>query len=284
VPSRSYLHITLALLLTENCQAAPPEDYARARAHFATKLRRCGPSPVSAEFPKTPKDDRVIVYQSGPLRLRAFVDNVAPDGRRWPAVLFLHNGRYFGPGDWEMPGPFRDAGFVVAAPVLRGENGQPGYFSMLYDEVGDVLAAADALTRLPYVDPDRVYLAGHGEGATLAMLTAMTSPRFRAAAFLSGTPDQGAVDYQGSPVFDTVDPREVRLRCPLAYATSVKCPARLYYGSREGESAETNRRTASLAKATGLDVAAEGVPGDRDSSVPEAMLRSVQFFRRHANP
>ena len=45
--------------------------------------------------------------------------------------------------------------------ALRGENGQPGAFSMFYDEVEDVLAAAEYLAKLPDVDPARVFVSGH---------------------------------------------------------------------------------------------------------------------------
>lgn len=59
-----------------------------------------------------------------------------------------------------MSQPFRDAGFIVMMPVLRSENGQPGDYSMFYDEVDDVLAAADVLARQPDVDAQRIYSQG----------------------------------------------------------------------------------------------------------------------------
>ncbi len=31
-----------------------------------------------------------------------------------------------------MPQPYRDAGFIVMIPILRGENGQPGSYTMFY--------------------------------------------------------------------------------------------------------------------------------------------------------
>ena len=41
-----------------------------------------------------------------------------------------------------MAQPYRDAGYIVMIPILRGENGQPGFYTMFYDEVDDVLGAA----------------------------------------------------------------------------------------------------------------------------------------------
>jgi len=59
-------------------------------------------------------------------------------------------------------------------PVLRGENGQPGNFTFFYDEVDDVLAAAEALAQRTYVDANRMFISGHSAGGTLTMLAAMT--------------------------------------------------------------------------------------------------------------
>lgn len=129
------------------------EDYAEARKSFQTKLLQTGPSPQPVtEEARIPAGVQKIMYTSGNLQLAAYVDGPPPDGKKRPAVLFLHGGFAFGGDDLEMPQHFRDAGYVVMVPVLRGENGQPGNFTLYYDEVDDVLAAAEALAGLPYVD------------------------------------------------------------------------------------------------------------------------------------
>ena len=63
-----------------------------------------------------------ITYSSGNLGLKAWVNQPEADNARRPAVLFLHGGFAFDLEDWEMAQPFRDAGFVVMTPMLRGEN------------------------------------------------------------------------------------------------------------------------------------------------------------------
>jgi dipeptidyl aminopeptidase/acylaminoacyl peptidase len=78
-------------------------------------------------------------------------------------------------------------------PNRRGENGQPGNFTMFYDEVEDVISAAVYLRTQPYVDQRRLYVAGASTGGTLTMLAALACPHFRAGASLSGSPD--AVGY-----------------------------------------------------------------------------------------
>src|SRR5207248_3849928 len=127
---------------------------------------------------------------SSGLRLTAWVSRPAVETREHAAVLFLHGGFAFAADDWEVSRPYRDAGFVVLTLLLRGENGQPGAYSFYYDEVDDVRAAAAYLRKQPYVDPDRLYLAGPSAGGTLVLLAAEASKHFRAAASFSAMPDQ----------------------------------------------------------------------------------------------
>jgi dipeptidyl aminopeptidase/acylaminoacyl peptidase len=179
-----------------------------------------------------------------------------------------------------MTKPYRDAGFVVLMPMLRGENGMPGNYSMFFDELDDVLAAAEALAALPYVRADHVYVAGHSVGGTLTLLAAMRSGRFRAAASFSGSPDQkawGSGQLEVVP-FNPEDTEEYQIRSPLAYATSFQCPVRLYHGRAEEFFAARTAELARLALAKGLDVRAIPVAGDHMSHVAEAMRQSIEFF------
>jgi len=296
VPHRFHLTVGIALLAGCGVGREPPgplpaatpglelqaEDYAVVRAAFKTKLVRRGPSPQHEEPLRTPPGAVAIQYHSGKVTLRAFVTPDPVDGRRHPAVLFLHGGYAFGEVHWDMARPSRDAGFVVMVPVLRGENRQAGGYSHFYDEVDDVLAAAEALANLPYVDDSRLFLSGHSIGGTLTLLTAMASPRFRAAASISGSTERRTVVPGGSEVvpFDTADIREFRVRSPVAYATSFKCPIRLFHGDQEFLQGGSER-TAMLARQKGLDVEAVEVPGDHFSCVPGAIQRGIAFFRRH---
>jgi dipeptidyl aminopeptidase/acylaminoacyl peptidase len=258
------------------------EDYAQARAAFKTKLVHRGPAPQEGDEEVPPAGVRQLEYVSDGLRLKGWVSGPPGGGGRLPAVLFLHGGFAFGEDDWDAAQPFRDAGFVVMTPTLRGENGQPGHYTMFYDEVNDVLAAAEALARLPYVDANRLYVAGHSAGGTLTLLAALTSTRFRAAASFSGSPDQVAFARGQSELvpFNPADQKEYQMRSPLAFPRSFKCPTRLYFGDEEWAFKPSSRKTAEKARAAGLDVEAVEVPGDHSSSVPEAMRRAIAFFRQ----
>ncbi len=266
------------------------EDYAATRSHFRTKLLREGPSPQREVFAlRPPGYVDVVEYPSGALRLKAWLAGARDTTRRLPAVLFLHGGFEFGAADWDMAVPYWEAGFVLMVPMLRGEDGQPGTFSFLYDEVDDVLAAAAYLAQQPGVDSTQIFLAGHSAGGTLTLLAIEASGRFRAASSFDGSPDQQLL-YNGSAtkpgthpevVFDPKDSRELEVRSPLAYVGSVKSPVRLYYSQEAAPiTLRTSRRFAEVARAKGWDAAAVGVRGSHMGHVARAMPQSIEFFKR----
>lgn len=281
---------------TESRRSFAPEveiqhqSYAEVRGRFRTRLVREGGSPQRDVIVlRPPEYVDVVEFPSGGLRLKAWMSGHRHAAHRLPAVLFLHGGFEFGAADWDMALPYWEAGFVVMAPMLRGENGQPGTFSFLYDEVDDVLAAAAFLGRHPAVDPAHIYLAGHSAGGTLVLLTIAASARFRAAASFDGSPDQQLL-YNGSAtkpgshrevVFDPNDVRELQVRSPLAYVLSVKTPVRLYY-SREASALakRPSQRFVAQARAREVDARAVSVWGSHMSHVARAMPRSIEFFKQ----
>ena len=259
----------------------PTQDYAEARKGFKTTLVTKGPAPQTWSREVPPAGVRQIQFtSSGGLVLNAWIDPPPTNGKK-PAVLFLHGGFAFGAEDWDQAKPFRDAGFVTMLPFLRGENGLPGNFTMFYDEVDDVVAAAEVLAKTPGVDPNRIYVAGHSAGGTLAMLGAMTTSRFKAAASFSGSPDQVAFarGQDELVVFDKGNQREFEMRSPLAYYKSFKCPARLYYGDDEFAFKFGTKKLAEKAAGAGTDVKAVEVPGDHFAAVDPAMRQAIAFFQ-----
>lgn len=256
------------------------DDYAGARTVFRTKLVRTGPAPQPWAPVRAPAGAKEIGFTSGGHSLRAWISEPKAGAAPAPAVLFLHGGFAFGGEDWDMAQPFAAAGFVVMTPILRGENGSPGAFSLFYDELDDVLAAAELLAKLPHVDPKRIYVSGHSIGGVLTMLASQASRRFRGAASLSGAPDPTVFAKQPGIPFDADDPTEWRMRSPLAFAASFRCPARLFYGVEETFFDAKTRETATRAKAAGLDVEAVTVEGDHFTMVARAIPRAIEFFQQ----
>jgi len=260
-------------------------EYTHARTQFRTKLihRRPSPEPPSAvHFSKLKRPTGVDLaeFPSGDLRLKAWTQSPPAEGAKLPAVLFLHGGWGFDEGDWEHTKAFREAGYVVLAPMLRGENGCPGAFTMFYDEVDDVLAAAEYLAARPYVDAKRIYLAGYSAGGTLTMLAAMATDRFRAAASLDGSPDRRAFvqGREDEVPFDIANQEEFQMRSPRDFPTSFRCPIRLYCSEDVGGFTEETRQLAKSARRVGLDVEMVPVPGDHETFREPATKLAIEFF------
>lgn len=296
-----FVSIFLAAVAPTSAAQAPPkidpmvvpdiavqnEDYAQARQRFHTTLLVKGPAPEQVCAPANPPFGvSEIEFRSSGLRLKAWANRPPGDNKhKSPALLFLHGGFCLDSSDWQVTQAFRDAGFIVMIPMLRGEDGQPGNFTMFYDEVDDVVSAATYLRNRPYVDAAQLFVAGHSTGGTLTMLAAMTYSHFRAAASFSGSPD--AVGYTrhavavGAPVpFNYKDPRELQLRSARAYAASFKCPVRIYYGADETHFALSSQPTAKLAREHGLDVQAIAVDGGHNSAVEAEIGLAIEFFAK----
>jgi dipeptidyl aminopeptidase/acylaminoacyl peptidase len=265
--------------------AVRTDDYAQARAAFRTTLTRRGPAPQRLAMPDVPHGVRQIDFPSGQLTLRAWLGMPVGQAQRPPVVIFIHGGFAFGREDFDMAAAYRAAGFAVVTPILRGENGQAGSFSLFYDEAADVVALARFLRRSANLDGRRIYLAGHSTGGTIALLAAMMSTEFRAVACMSASPDQVLFVRHGirpgDVPFDATDERELQMRSPLSFAASLKSPTRLYYGSEEGIFRLSTQRLAAIARAARLDVRAQEVEGTHMSAVPTEILESIAFFRSH---
>ncbi|MDL2402241.1 alpha/beta hydrolase family protein [Rhizobium mayense] len=259
-------------------------DYAKERHKFRTDLLNKGPAPDKYEPLVAPSGADQIFYRTGlggELELVAWVSRYERTPKPKPAVLFLHGGNAIGQGHWLLMKPYIDAGYIVMIPSMRGENGQKGNFSGFYDEVADVLAASNRLRHLPGVDPHRMFLAGHSVGGTLAMLAAMSTKRFRAAAPMSGNPDAFAFfhRYPEDIRFNAKNPREFQMRSAICYAHSFKCPLRVMHANQE---ANIEPRLALLSKralAGGVKMELATVQGSHNSALPGEIEQSIQFFR-----
>ncbi len=221
-------------------QARIPAILAEARKGFRTVVAM--PSNGQPPLPSPPRELFVrIDYRSGTdLTLPAFVSPDPGDRVKHPAIVWLTGGDTNSLDPFWLPGregndqvvrAFRDAGVVMMYPTLRGGNANPGARQYLLGEIDDVLAAAEALSRLPYVDLEQVYLAGHSTGGTLALLVAEASPLFRAV-FAFG-PVARAERYPRSvmPIdFTRIDPMEARLRSPIFWRDGIRRPTYVIEG------------------------------------------------------
>jgi dipeptidyl aminopeptidase/acylaminoacyl peptidase len=261
---------------------SPTEDLGSARKAFASRLRVRGPAPQRYQKDKPPAGVKQVEYTSGDLKLKAWLSAGAGDGEKRPAVVYLHGGWAFGAGDWEDAEPFARAGFVLFMPMLRGENGNPGAYESFLGEVDDAIAAGRFVSMLPNVDGENVFVAGHSVGGVLTCLVAMLPSPYKAAAALDGYVDM-ELWAAGSPdahvPYDRNVREEVRVRNPMAFAASIRCPLRLYAGE---DGREVNAPLAAKAKQAGKDCELVVVRGDHQAMVAPAVQQAIAWFRQRS--
>lgn len=202
-----------------------------------------------------PQDAFVLTsYPTKLGKMAAYVTPDPKDGKRHPAVIWIHGG-YGGLSDsdylWEPQdrendqsgSAFRKAGLVEMIPSFRGEDNNPGNYEMFYGEVEDIEAAWEWLAKQPWVDPNRIYLAGHSTGGTRVLLTSEYSQKFRAYFSLGAVPDLKARVEGGKmmvPVpFEKTD-QEFSLRSPATFIKSIKNPTWYFEGEESYWSAFDN--------------------------------------------
>jgi len=143
-----------------------------ARAGFTTKL--VNPE-IYDQAPLTPPEDifSLVYYPAKDGEMSTYLTPDPKDGKKHPAVIWISGG-FGGQGDdfWS-PAPkyndqtgsaFRKAGLILMLPNFRGENGNPGLDELFYGEIDDLEKARQFLASQSYVDPNRIYLAGHSTG------------------------------------------------------------------------------------------------------------------------
>ena len=223
------------------------EDLATAHSKFQTEI-------VDKSFqgdgkPMTPPKDKFLLinYEAKDGNMDAFLTPDPKDGKKHPAVIWLIGG-YGGIGNddyfWaDQPAEndqtgraFRDAGIVMMVPSFRGENANPGIYDMFYGEIEDLESAREYLSKIPYVDPDRIYVVGHSTGGTRALLGNEYSKGFRAAFSLGGIPDLKLRTQYGSMQvaipFNKENPEEFKIRSPRNYMKSLQSPTFYFEGEK----------------------------------------------------
>lgn len=273
--------------------AEPTEPYLARRYVHETNLRERGPSPGEFVEAQPPGGVVSVKYPSGNLELQAWF--AAPPGasesRRVPALVYFHGDFAFGADDFEVVRPFLDAGYAVMTPMLRGENGNPGDFELLWGEVDDARAAIEWLAMQPPVDRQRIYAFGHSIGGGIAaMLTLYPELPLRASASCGGiyVPQTfarwAASDENAELVrFDPQDPSEIQLRVLGPNLAWMIHRHVAYVGDEDpwflANADAVERRAWELGKPFEKVV----VPGDHMASLRPALDAFLQIIKRDAH-
>ncbi len=244
------------------------------RCGFETNLIKRIPAPQEYVVEVPPAGVNEVFYDSGDLKLKAWLLDKPADDDKHPAVVFAHGGFSFGGSDWEYMQDFIDHGYILMMPMLRGENGNPGNFEYFYGEVDDVLAAANYLANVSYVDNTSMFLCGHSVGGTISILASMMPSRYRAMASFGGMPDtEYLIRNGGYPnPFDSTNRKEFELRSAIYYPDSIITPLFLYVDDQgEGSLLEFSDYFAKNERSIGKPCEFRAVQGDHWSSVAESV-------------
>lgn len=216
---------------------------------YQTKIRV--ESTIKTPLPKPPPQlFKLVHYDSEDMSLAAFVTTDPADQKKRPAIVWLTGGESNTLSDFWRKGsksndqtasPYRDAGVVMMFPTLRGGNDNAGNIEVNYGEVNDVIAAAQYLATLPYVDSNRIYLGGHSTGGTLALLVSEVASSTHPDLFkevISFGATQETMFLQ-EVTFDGGDlDREMDFRAPANWVQDIKVPTWII----EGKSLDSNYR------------------------------------------
>jgi alpha/beta superfamily hydrolase len=216
-----------------------------------------------------------VSYDAPPGPLNALLSKNEANKKSRPAVIWVHS--RFGNvndltcGDAKL---FHDRGLVVMCPEFRGESGNPGEFEMFFGEVDDLIAAVEFLAKSPGVDPKRIYVVGHQEGGTLALLAAATgTDKVRAFFAIDGIPDleqylKSTADQKIAnvmPPFDWKKPQEAYLRSALPFVGAIRQPT-YFIKTSQGESiAQQAAMMEKAAKAQNVKFQFVNAAGHRDA-------------------
>lgn len=224
--------LALLTLILAGCQkplAQRTQSLAEARKGFTP--HPTGQRSGEAVEPPPPNTVRYVTYNSPAGTMAAYLSQEPHDGKRHPGLVWITGGDCNTIGDvWNAePGNdqtaqvYRSIGIVTIYPSMRGGNQNPGVKEGFYGEVQDVIAAANALRALPTVDPQRIYLGGHSTGGTLALLTSEMTSDFRGVFAFGAVDDVSGYPPEFLP-FDTSNPKDVELRSPGYWLSSVHSP------------------------------------------------------------
>ncbi len=221
----------------------PPFALAERRRGFVTQVFA---ETSHAAPPSPPPKLLSLVRYPAPLGANAAYVSPSRRGAKRPAMIWIAGGFDWGIGEsaWK-PAPrendqsaraFREAGLVLMLPALRGSHDNPGKNECFLGEVDDLIAAAEFLAQREDVDPSRIYLGGHSTGATLALLAAASTERFRAIFAFGPVADarQYGAPSEGGCMPPDATEAEAALRSPIAFSSTIRTPTFVIEGSKSG--------------------------------------------------
>jgi dienelactone hydrolase len=224
-----------------------------------------------------------------------------------PAGTPLICGIALGDGDRAEHAPYVQAGFAVVAYELDGpldnlEHASDAQVRAAFEDFARAQAglvnARNALEyvlqRLPEVDPERIYVAGHSSAGTTALLVAAHEPRIRGCLAYAPCTDPEASMQSARQTLDAALPGawQFIIDCsPLRHEAQLQCPVFLFHASDDSNvPVQETQSFSNGLRQLGKTVTLEVVPsGDHyDSMISQGIPRGIQWLKsldpRNANP
>jgi dienelactone hydrolase len=260
------------VLFSSAC-AEQEKSYLERLAKHQSHFKFSKPAPQAFQDTQPPAWADVVEYPSSDLSLKAwFALPNRPTEEKVPGVVFLHGGFAFAESDIYDAKAFLEAGFALMAPMLRGENGNPGSFELFLGEVDDAIAAAEWLAAYPRVDPHRVYVFGHSIGGGIAALIALREgvPCVHTGSAGGLYSEQVFERWRDIVPFDYSNMEERNLRLLLGNQRWMKIPHLAYIGDADSGSMR-QQAAENETKKYHTKLSVETIPGDHYSSLPNAI-------------
>jgi acetyl esterase/lipase len=256
--------------------------YLEVRRAHATVLtvKREAPDKTGRVVP--PPQAIEVLYPSGDLQLRAwFAMPANAPADALPAIVYFHGGFALGTWDFAQCQPLLDAGYAVMLPMLRGENGNPGHFELLYGEVDDAHAALRWLAQQNRIDKGRLYAFGHSTGGGLsALLSLWDDVPILASGSAGGLyPYSAFAGWSELLPFDRRNPLERQLRLLLGNTADMKLPHYAYIGESDEMKSVVGPAEEEV-KQTNAPLTIRIVEGDALTSLQPSMRRFVKDIER----
>jgi len=215
-----------------------------------------------------------------PAGTRLFHGSVLDDGNPPEYMPYLRAGyavvAYELAGD--LPEHFTDRQLVAATTSFKNANGG----------LSDARVAMDyALAKVPVVDPDRLYAAGHSSAATVALYVAANDPRVKAC--IAYAPACHLSERLGSRAVSALNEvvpgfhEFIQRISPDANAPKLHCPVFLFHADDDSNvHADDIDRFAEQLKPTNAKLTYVTVPsgGHYQSMIDEGLPRAVQWLKR----
>ncbi|MBL0160891.1 MAG: S9 family peptidase [Bryobacterales bacterium] len=178
------------MVYTEVSGASPTEIWRAGSAGGTTPLARMNDEFLAAHDLRKLEDITVTGAEGAPVHTYLLKPPAFDPAVKYPVLFLIHGGPQGAWGEsfsfrWN-PQVFATAGFLVVMPNPRGST---GYGSKFTDEINadwggkayeDIIAVADHVAKLPYVDPERMAAAGGSYGGYMVNWLLGHTDRFKA--------------------------------------------------------------------------------------------------------